>query len=89
MLPIEREMIGLIMKGTTCRLDDVRVSVFLLAWSVCLIAVVRTAQYERETKNKAEAHGPARGFPAESREEDTDRVEKGGAAGGPPEKRRT
>ena len=50
MLPIEKEMIGLMLKGASTPLDNIRVSAFLLAWSASLLAIVRTAQHEREAQ---------------------------------------
>jgi hypothetical protein len=85
MLPIETEMIGLMMKGASTPLDNIRVSVFLVAWSAPLLAIVRTAQHERESRNEKETNDPKNTVRVEKKQEDGDeqnaRVEKNGNAG--------
>lgn len=56
MLPIEKEMIGLMLKGASTPLDNIRVSVFLVAAS--LLAIVRTAQHEKEAQAEPKAIDP-------------------------------
>jgi hypothetical protein len=58
MLPIEKEMIGLMLKGASTPLDNIRVSVFLVAWSASLLAIVRTAQHEKEAQAEPKAIDP-------------------------------
>jgi hypothetical protein len=54
MLPIEKEMIGLLMNGASTPLDNIRVSVFLAVWSAAVLAIARMAQYAKETKASKE-----------------------------------
>ena len=48
MLPVEKEMIGLLMKGASTRVENIQVSFFLVAWSALLLAVLRMVRYEKE-----------------------------------------
>jgi hypothetical protein len=85
MLPIEKEMIGLIMRGASTPLDNIRVSVFLVAWSTTLLAIIRTAQHEREKQdaaqeNSRENRGPTAEGPAAEGERREAQVGQGGGS---------
>jgi hypothetical protein len=58
MLPIEKEMMGLLMKGASTPLDNIRVSVFLAVWSASVLAIARMAQNEKEAQAEREGDHP-------------------------------
>jgi hypothetical protein len=50
MLPLEKEMIRLLMKGATTPLENIQVAFFLVAWPSFLLSVLRTVMNEKEKK---------------------------------------
>ncbi len=48
MLMVEKEMIGLLMKGASTQVENIQVSFFLVAWSTILLAVLRMVRDEKE-----------------------------------------
>jgi len=94
MLPIEKEMIGLIMRGASTPLDNIRVSVFLVAWSASLLAILRTVQNGWEAQaatkeNDPEIRSSIFNRPADNGKAGTAQEGKGGSANFQPAKRRT
>jgi len=57
MLPVEREMIGLLMRGASTPLENIQVSFFLVGWSSFLLTVLRMVRNEKETKGLVRAEG--------------------------------
>ncbi len=55
MLPVEKEMIGLLMRGASTPMENIRVSFFLVAWSALLLAVLRMVQHGKETQGFTQA----------------------------------
>jgi hypothetical protein len=48
MLQVEREMIGLLVKGASTQVENIQVSFFLVAWSTIVLAVLRMVRDEKE-----------------------------------------
>ncbi len=57
MLQIEKEMIGLLMKGASTPMENIQVSFFLVAWSALLLAVLRMVQHGEEKQGFTQAEG--------------------------------
>ncbi len=94
MLPVEREMIGLLMKGAATPLDNIRVSFFLVAWSASLLGILRMAQIGKEKKaerqgNHPENRDPIFAKPEEEKEPQPAPGHPGGGSSLQPAKRRT
>jgi|GEM_PF-4794788 hypothetical protein len=93
MLPIEKEMIGLIMRGASTPLDNIRVSVFLVAWSASLLAILRTVQNGWEAQAATKENDPeilrsTFNRPADNGKAETTQDGKGGDPSLQPAKRR-
>lgn len=58
MLPVEKEMIGLLLNGASTPLENIQVSFFLVAWPSLLMAVLRMVRNEeKETQGFIRAGG--------------------------------
>ena len=58
MPPVEKEMIALLFNGASTRVENLRISFFLIAWPSFLLAVLRMARNEEEKKSFT----PTKGF---------------------------
>ncbi len=54
MPPVEREMIGLLFKGASTVMENIQVSVFLVAWPAFLIGFLGMVQHEKAGKKGGE-----------------------------------
>ena len=57
MLPVEKEMIGLLVNGACTPMENIRGSFFLVAWPCLLLAALRMVRNDKKTEGFIPAAG--------------------------------